>query len=724
MTSAHRSLTSDYQGDTTLPDQSLGANRPGRTGSRRQRYISLIDKSIGYILANQDQTSSPPGRVEGAPAPTAVAAHLFLWAYEERSSRHYQDSLMVDKARLCLDYLEANPELYHPDYFAPTPMLEAITRLRRIDPQSADRYLPHALAALHEQSKGSLHDRVGHWSDWDTFFSVAAALAARLTGEKRWLELASHHAQVLHANAIDVDGLLHWTTPYEDWNASINYGGLMMSNLARYYELTGDPDAGALIDGTRDYFLHYIEPTGLMDFVPSIYPKQLTENKKDSYSFSAAAVEFLAEHAQDGRFAQVAEVLLGNLQDMLLPDGCLMLKRWRCASAGKDSALQALSTIYLRYAADWCRERPAEDLPDGYVRRHPNLNGFKARQGSFSYSVGCTESRVSLVGAANGAESILEGVFCLVKSPDDAIVGQVGPFWREYSVSAGDDVRASTAYYHPVPVNVISARLPLSPWIVLQTWIATPTALIGFATFEGPAGQAGETLIIDIHLGPAGQKIVWGNRGVRTECVVLADNAEVRQLGDVEPGSWVHFGQLGLHIMDYFGSGAGLTCSDAVAGRMLHTPPDRPTNELNTVIANDVVLSFSSEAAAADPSVRPQAGVLFSVFPSASVADTEVEESAGGVRVIASPTPTCRQIAFSSGDNWYIAMVTHEFWELGIRTLPVSFDLPEAGPWDVTVHAREGARPIRSCRIDGTRLEMEIPTLTPVQIVRIRRALS
>lgn len=706
--------------------------------TRAQRYLSLIDRSLGYLLTQESQVFTPERKLEHA-APASVMACICLWAFQEPSSRYHKEPLLVERARQAMDCLVAHHERMHPDFFSPAPMLEAITVLKSVapeDPESTSRWLSCALLALEEQSHGSLHDGVGHWSDWDTFFAWGAALAWQLTGDNRWRELASQHIQVLRINVADEDGFLHWTTPYENWNPTMNYGGLMLSNLGRYVELSGDLDAAALIDATKENFLYRVEQSGLMDFTPSIYPKHQTENKKDSYSFGAAACEFLAARTRDGRYARAAEIMLGSLERMMHQDGSLDMKAWPVAAAGHSPGLQALSTLYLHMAFKWGQDGPEpQDLPDNHLEHHENLHGFKARYGDFSYSVGCNESLVSLMGAAYGLNSLVEGVFCLIKDKGGALYGQVGPFWREYCVGDGEAM-ASTAFYHPVLVRVATSNLPLSPWAVRQTYLGIGPMVIGFVTYESPVDAdgkpipGGESLLTDIHLGPAGREVVWGRQVVLGRALVETENPEPTRLASLPQGAWVHYGELCLHFIEFFGEGAKLSLWDAVKGRMQNPAPVPNPLEFNTVVANDAVIEFSAEAPGEDAIVPKAAmgggaydrmggarsGLLFTVAPSPSVRDAMAGFHAGDVRVISAPTPGCRQIAIRHEHTWYVAVITHE---PGIRTLPVELEMPADGRYEVTVYAKTGSPPIRSSRVEGRQVRLNIPTVAPVLLVRI-----
>lgn len=674
--------------------------------TRRQRWTAIIDANLGYLFRNQGSD----GRIldESVPSRSTVqAAHAALWAFLEPGSRHFQSDEALAMARRAVDLLVALQGGWRDCPFTPSYFGETLLLLERIQGRQDDpcREALHRVLA-HQRQTG--HHTFGHFSDWDILYALSQALGWQVFGDAEMKAAAAEHARLVWASVVPGgEGFYYLISPYQYWPPSVNYTGISTATFARYHEVSGDPDALAMVKAVKDYFLYYTEPWGLTEFTASPWHKHPTDTKEDTFAFVAASAEFLAGVTGDGRLDEVCEIMLRNLESMVTPDGGLQRRLWECAWINQ-TPYDPNTTAYLCHAADWCRGGRPAPLPDGYVSERRGINGFKARAGDFGYSVVCGESYVSLCGAWAGRDSLLQEAAVVVTDEEGRAFGQMAPLWRR-SVTRFPDGFAQTAYYQPAQIIGDSWGASYSPWRVYQTYLGTMAELVGVVSLESLAEQRGRSVALDLHLGPAGQMLTFGRAdgGRDGQGLVATDNSQPLLLTELSEGDWVQYGRLGVFLLGLSGEGLAAACWDAVAGEgTLHA------QEFSSMVANDLVISCATPDR---PRLYPKGARYGATFAVAPVDGAGAVARSGRYAPVPTGAEHTFAVAIDQGWRQLILLVAHH-----PMVRPVLLERAvRPGAYRVRVYAEERALVLKEFTFEGSQLRVEVATVSPGVMVEV-----
>ncbi|MBI2914832.1 MAG: hypothetical protein HYY08_02790 [Firmicutes bacterium] len=705
-------------------------------GTRRERWIRLIDANLGWMFGHQGEDGSESGNPVNFRG-TGQLAHSALWAFQEPGSRFYQDQEAFERAVKAMDCLARQDGWKHCP-FTPSYVGETLLLLESVD---AAKELPterwkDALRSVLGFVRQTGNHTFGHFSDWDVLYSLSLAIGGRLLSDASMTEAAAEHARLVWASVVPGgEGFYYLISPYQLWPPSVNYTGISTATFARYWEVSADASALEMVQAVKDYFLYYTEPSGLTEFTVSPWHKHTVDTKHDTFAFVAASVEFLARVSEDRRLNQVAELMLGTLESMVKPTGEFRNKPWEPALTNVTGGFDPNTTGYLVYAAGWCKDGDSEPLPDGYVSERPGINAFRARSGDFGYSVVCGESYVSLCGAWVGRDSILQEVAALVADGDGLVFGQMAPLWRK-QMTCFPEGFVQTAYYQPAEIIGDSWRARYSKWRVYQTYLGTGDELVGLISLESLADQEGLYAALDFHLGPAGQRVSFGDGsrnglgggvatatpGLRGQAFVSPDNSEPLLLSELEGDSWVQYGRLGIFLKSVSGRGMKAALWDGVAkSRMFHDAGEGAGDGLSSPISNDLVISCSTPTG----SQSFPAGTRYHVIFVAAPVEDEVEDErqglcmAAGGRYTVLPTGLDHTfaVAIHRGDSILIVLVSHQPM---VRPVLLKHTVPP-GSYRVRVFAEERGLVIKDFAFMGTDFEVEIATASPASVVELVR---
>lgn len=677
--------------------------------SRKGRWIQIIDANLDYLCQHQ----GPDGRFleEAVPSRSTVqAAHAAIWAFAQPGSRHFQREEALARARKAVDLLVRQPEGWKGCPFTPSYFGETLLLLEGIDGKEHGPCREALHAVLSHQRQTGNHT-FGHFSDWDILYALALGLGWRIFGDRGMKEAAAEHARLVWPNVVPGgDGFYYLISPYQYWPPSVNYTGISTATFARYYEITGDPEALEMVRAVKDYFLYYTEPSGLTEFAVSPWHKHPTDTKEDTFAFVAASAEFLAGLTQDRRLNRVAELMLRNLESMVRPEGGFQRRLWACAWINA-TPYDPNTTAYLCYAADWCRGGESEPLPDNYVSQRRGINGFKARAGDFGYSVVCGESYVSLCGAWVGSDTVLEEVAVLVADQEGLVCGQVAPLWRK-NLTRFPEGFAQTAYYQPAEIIGDSWGARYSAWRVYQTYVGTAEELVGFIGLESLADQEGRYVAVDFHLGPAGQQVCFGTQGVEGKALVAPDNAQPLLLAGLSGDSWVQYGRLGVFFRGLTGERMSANCWDAVAGEgTLHA------REFSSVISNDLVISCATPD---QPQFFPKGtryNTIFAVAPLSDGSPVSAIARSGRYAIVPTGEEHTFALAIDQGRRILIVLVAHHPM---VRPILLKHPVPQ-GSYRVKVYAEERQLVLKEFSCCGRELQVEVSTVSPAVVVEMVR---
>jgi hypothetical protein len=196
---------------------------------------------------------------------------------------------------------------------------------------------------------GGLH--TGGYPNMDASYLLIQTEAASLTGErefsdesKKWIALLG---QSIHGSTWDY---------VKNWNAAPGYTQIVLDCIGRYYQLTHDPEALRQIGLNADYYAHYIEPSGLMDFGMTPFIKHDWGGQyADPYSACFTGLELV-------------NAVAGT------PQTAYLVQQERAALASQSEVRNAQSLPYWLGPTNGAVAPPAS-----FVRAAPEIDGWQAR---------------------------------------------------------------------------------------------------------------------------------------------------------------------------------------------------------------------------------------------------------------------------------------------------------------------------------------------------------
>ena len=304
----------------------------------------------------------------------------------------------------------------------------------------------------------------------------------------RWWQDAKYQASVdetlagLEAHLLP-EGGLNYIGPETEIPC---YHDLNVLWIARYYELTQDTRAKALLERTAPYYPSAYSNEGRPEYYTDCWWKHYWSDG------AARGPEIVAGLTGDGRNKWLADRLLERL------------------GPGADHGAIYAGMFYRN-------DVKPEPLADAYVRLDRNIGGPRGRYGSwyFAGTVGggardtfvgamiCRPDRPepldSALLAANievglGAEGARDRTHLYISGPDDLT-----------AVAIGGDVAALGARYSPRKPYINSVPnpdVPPTPWQATQVWLLSREGLVGLVELEATEEQTVPYLGGEIRLGP------------------------------------------------------------------------------------------------------------------------------------------------------------------------------------------------------------------------------
>ena len=342
----------------------------------------------------------------------------------------------------------------------------------------------------------------------DVNFIQAIAIANRLFPNPAYSKALQQALSYVEKQVLP-DGATHY---YGKQNECASYHGISVRAIFRTAQLTDDPKLLEMVKKMRWYYPLSVSPSGVMEYssAPSWHHYWNTYN-------GAAAAAILSE--------------LHNCAH-----------NQRVANLGFDGDLWQ--------AAFWNPKRTAAPWPDNYVTYDQNVDGPRARYGTWSY-VGTTRQTLENRGKSSYVGCVVEtgapGLWQL-----DSALQDVGMEIRpdtapdQNSEHRGRITLANTESVTTCAVSDKAAALgavsqlgqyrkAATDWIQRQVWLFTPERMVGLVTVEAGADLSATGIIGRLYLVSGRSR--WGQR------------KEIKELG----GSLFSYGKLRVqfHAHDF-----------------------------------------------------------------------------------------------------------------------------------------------------------------------------
>ena len=301
----------------------------------------------------------------------------------------------------------------------------------------------------------------GQYPNQDVYYALILAIASRLFDEPRYQALANQMMDKLAANLMP-NGAFHYIGKE---NESPIYHALIQAVLARYYDITHDPKAYALIKASSHYWLLSMSDEGIAEAWSDMWVKQMW------IPIPAAALTISAKASGDPEIKWREQALLAVQK----PNGSLFdvyAKGW------------------------WDQSLPVKKPSPHYLVVDRDIRGIRGKDRSWYY--GLTEGmglRNTFVGG-------------MISSPNSHPALQAAFRGAQIAVESSGNARARPANLSQAVDRTVSAlsakgfgllgarytlqppstqRVPMpetpdSPWQITQVWAAGSEGLLGSIT--------------------------------------------------------------------------------------------------------------------------------------------------------------------------------------------------------------------------------------------------
>jgi hypothetical protein len=227
----------------------------GKSYGTYDMHIWLVRENSLDLQAAALVWSSPQSPLYGNKATLALAGKVFDYVLA-----HFTPDGTIGGPEANIDRFIYVPLWESYILFGPDLPAGQRARLTQFFTQAA-RHQLQTYGAQTKQNEGKPGFHPGTYPNMDAAYLLIETQAAVLTGRAEFADEAkgwiSHLAAAIHGSVYDY---------IKGWNESPGYTQVVLDFVGRYYQLTHDPEALRQIGLHADYYAHFIEPSGWMDY--------------------------------------------------------------------------------------------------------------------------------------------------------------------------------------------------------------------------------------------------------------------------------------------------------------------------------------------------------------------------------------------------------------------------------------------------------------------------